>query len=88
VDSVIGSVLDDFPYTLVPGATAFLTQYHTPSQTTVYTGTWTARDPVGMLSASDTDSAFLLVPAPGPAASGLAALASLAFVAGRRCALG
>lgn len=77
VDVVIGPVLMDFPYALSAGASAFISEYHTPGQTTVYTATWTSREPGAMLSASDTDSAFVIVPEPGAIAGGLAALASL-----------
>lgn len=45
VDSHLGTILNNFPYTLVPGASAFLTQTATITHTTVSTGTWTAYNP-------------------------------------------
>ena len=44
-DSDLGSILTDFPYTLAPGASAFITATTTLTQTTVNTATWTAYNP-------------------------------------------
>ncbi len=41
-DNELGTLLDDFPYVLYPGASAFLTQTATINATTVNTATWTA----------------------------------------------
>jgi hypothetical protein len=42
VDTELGGILDNFPYMLAPGASAFLTQTVTINATTVNTATWTA----------------------------------------------
>jgi hypothetical protein len=42
VDSELGVLLSGFPYALAPGASTFLTQAATLSETTVNTATWTA----------------------------------------------
>lgn len=60
VDSELGTLLDDFPFTLVPGASAFLTATTTITQTTINTATWTAETALGN-TASDTDTATVLV---------------------------
>jgi hypothetical protein len=66
VDSELGSLLNDFPFTLVPGASAFLTQAGGAiDTTTTNTATWTARDPELGLSATATDSATVNVPVAG-----------------------
>lgn len=45
VDSVLGTLLNDFPYTLAPGASAFLTSNVIIAEPTIHTGTWTASNP-------------------------------------------
>ena len=42
VDSELGVLLSGFPYALAPGASAFLTEAATLTETTVNTATWTA----------------------------------------------
>jgi hypothetical protein len=68
VDSELGTILTDFPFTLVPGASAFITQSATITQTTVNTATWTASLPTlpdfGPVSASATDAATVTVGTP------------------------
>ncbi len=56
VDSELGTILNDFPYTLLPGASVFLTQTATIIDTTVNTATWTASNPgpMNVVSADDT----------------------------------
>ncbi len=58
VDNRLGNILTDFPYTLVPGASAFITQTTTITQSTVNTATWTART-AGLASTADTGSAMV-----------------------------
>jgi hypothetical protein len=47
VDSELGTILSNFPYTLSAGASAFITETTTINATTVNTATWTASDVVG-----------------------------------------
>ena len=56
VDSELGVILNEFPYSLSPGASAFLTQTATIYTTTVNTATWTAFNPgpTDVISATDT----------------------------------
>ncbi len=44
-DSELGGILSDFTYTLAPGASAFITQTATITQTTTNTAVWTAYNP-------------------------------------------
>lgn len=44
-DSDLGIVLNQFPYALAPGASAFITTSATPLQSSTNTATWTAEDP-------------------------------------------
>ncbi len=68
-DDQLGVLLDDFAYQLAPGASAFITQSATITQTTINTAEWSATD--GDSTASDTDSATVtvneLTPTPTPA---------------------
>ncbi|MCC7362583.1 MAG: hypothetical protein IT317_24085 [Anaerolineales bacterium] len=57
VDSELGSILNDFPYALAPGASAFLTQTTTLSATTVTSATWTANNPGPTNVVESTDKA-------------------------------
>ena len=61
-DSELGSILSAFPYTLSPGASAFLTQTATISATTVNTATWTAYNagPIDVVTATDTATVTLM----------------------------
>lgn len=77
-DAKLGALLTDFPYSLVVDASVFLTETHTVSETTPFTGTWTART-ASDVAASDTDTAVAIVPE--PAGAGLAAGATLAVAA-------
>ena len=61
VDNRLGTILSSFPYTLTPGASAFLTQTTTITQTTVNTATWTAYNPGPTDVVSDTDTATVMV---------------------------
>lgn len=63
-DSVWGSILTDFAYPLVPGASAFITQTETILATTVNTGTWTAENPAIPATAEDSDSTTVTALAP------------------------
>jgi uncharacterized repeat protein (TIGR01451 family) len=68
-DSEFGDILTGFSYSLVPGASVFLTQTATITATTVNTATWTAYNagPSDLVTATDTatvtvpDSAFVRV---------------------------
>jgi hypothetical protein len=55
-DTELGTILNAFPYMLVPGNSAFLTQTADVSATTVSTATWTAYNPgpINVVSASDS----------------------------------
>lgn len=64
VDSEIGAILTDFPFTLIPGASAFITQSATITQTTINTATWTASLPTPPTSASATDVATVTIGIP------------------------
>ena len=59
VDSELGVILDGISFSLVPFASAFLTQSATLMQTTVNTATWTATD--GITTAVDIDTATVNV---------------------------
>lgn len=59
-DDQLGTILSDFAYNLAPGASAFITQTVTLTETTTNTAVWTADDGVGNL-ATDTDSATVTV---------------------------
>jgi hypothetical protein len=60
-DSELGALLTNFPFTLVPGASAFLTQSAVITETTVNSATWTAYNPGPVDTASATDSATVNV---------------------------
>lgn len=55
-DSELGQLLDGFAYDLAPGASVFLTQTATLTQTTVNTAAWTAYNagPTDVITATDT----------------------------------
>jgi hypothetical protein len=61
VDSELGPVLSNFPFMLIPGASAFLTQTTTISATTVSSATWTAFNPGPTDTAGSTDSATVVI---------------------------
>jgi hypothetical protein len=44
-DSALGVILDGFPFTLMPGASVFITQTAVITQTTTNSATWTAYNP-------------------------------------------
>ncbi len=58
-DSELGTILAGFPFSLAPGASAFLTSSATITQTTVNTATWAATD--GVTTAVDIDTATVTV---------------------------
>ena len=62
-DSKLGTILLNFPYSLAPGASAFLTSTATITQTTANTAVWTAEkaDAVPPVSASAQDTATVVV---------------------------
>lgn len=62
VDDQLGPILTNFPYNLVPGASAFVTQSTTLTETTVNTATWTASN--GGITASDSATATVNIVAP------------------------
>ncbi len=59
-DTVIGTILNDFPFNLVPGASAFVVVPSTPSATVTNTGTWTAT--TGSTYTVDTAAPFNYIP--------------------------
>jgi extracellular elastinolytic metalloproteinase len=58
-DDQLGTILNNFPYALAPGASAFITQSATLTQTTVNTAEWLAGD--GVYSATATAQATVTV---------------------------
>jgi hypothetical protein len=64
-DSELGSVLSDFYYSLMPGASAFLTATVQITETTVNTATWTAYNPgpINLSTASDSATVEIFQPA-------------------------
>jgi hypothetical protein len=61
-DDQLGIILNNFPYTLAPGASAFITQSATLTQTTVNTAQWLAGNGVYTVTASA--QATVMVSAP------------------------
>lgn len=63
-DSQLGTILADFPFTLIPGAPAFITASVTVSATTVSTSTWTAYNPgpVDVASADGGPASVVVLP--------------------------
>ncbi len=66
VDTELGTILDDFPFSLTPGASVFVTQTANITTTTINTATWTAFNagPVDVASASDSATVLVNQPAP------------------------
>ena len=64
IDSHLGVILDDFSFTLTPGASIFLTQTAVITATTVNTATWTATglDPADVFVATDTATVTVVPP--------------------------
>jgi hypothetical protein len=62
VDSHLGTILDGFPFSLMPGASIFVTQTAVITQTTVNTATWTAYNdgPTDVADASDSATVNIL----------------------------
>ena len=60
LDDHLGALLSSFPYSLAPGASAFVTQEAPITATTVNSATWTASVPGGG-EASDSDEATVNV---------------------------
>ena len=67
-DSELGTLLNALPYTLSPGASTFVTETATITQTTVNTATWTAYNPGPIDVAAATASASVTVPTVAPEA--------------------
>lgn len=63
-DDRLGSILTDFPYTLAPGASAFITESAAITGTTVNTATWTAFNPGPTDMVTATATATVTVPPP------------------------
>ncbi|CAG0937156.1 hypothetical protein TFLX_06067 [Thermoflexales bacterium] len=61
VDNRLGTVLSNFPYTLLPGASAFITQAAVITVTTINSATWTAFNPGPIEVVSDSDTAIVNV---------------------------
>lgn len=63
-DDKLGPILSNFPFTLVPGASAFLTQTTAITQTTINTATWTAYNegPTDVISATAQALVTLIEP--------------------------
>lgn len=81
-DLELGALLTSFPYSLMPGSSAFLTQVESVGATTAFTATWTASTTGA--SASDVDTAFAIVPEPGAFAAAASAGVALGSSAVRR----
>jgi hypothetical protein len=64
VDDHLGVILDGLPFTLMPGASAFLTQTAVIEDNTTNTATWTAYNPGPSDVAEATASASVWMPAP------------------------
>jgi len=64
IDSHLGVILDDFGFTLTPGASIFLTQTAVITQTTTNTATWTAYNPGPVDIFESTDTATVTVVPP------------------------
>jgi hypothetical protein len=64
VDSELGTILNNFPYTLVPGATAFLTNSTVLTTTTINSADWTLFNPgpANVVTATATATVTILVP--------------------------
>ncbi len=64
VDSDLGALYNGFPYELGPGATTFLTQTRSLTQTTTNLATWTAYNegPADVISATDMATVTVLGP--------------------------
>lgn len=64
-DSELGSILNHFNYTLVPGASAFITETTTVMETTTNTGTWTSYNlgPTDLVTATDVATVTVPIPA-------------------------
>ena len=60
-DSELGTLLSNFPFSLVPGASVFFTTTTTPAATVTNVVTWTANIPSTQISAVATDSATVTV---------------------------
>ncbi len=60
IDSELGTILNNFSYTLAPGASYWLTKTAVISTTTINTATWTAGTPIPPITA--TTSATVTVP--------------------------
>jgi archaellum component FlaG (FlaF/FlaG flagellin family) len=60
-DDRLGTILSNFPYSLVPGASAFLTQSVTITGTTVNTASWTAFNPGPVHETTSSASATVIV---------------------------
>jgi hypothetical protein len=58
-DDRLGTILNNFPYTLMPQASAFITSTTIVAATTTNTATWTASD--GPATATDSDTATVTV---------------------------
>jgi hypothetical protein len=64
VDDQLGTILNNFPYSLSPGASVYITQTTAITQTTVNLATWTASD--GIDTAMNSDTATVNVEPPEP----------------------
>lgn len=67
VDDQLGTILTNFPYSLSPGASAFITKAAQITTTTMNVATWTGFNPGPVDVTSDTDTAVVVVTAPAPA---------------------
>jgi len=69
VDDQLGVILDDFPFALAPGASAFLTVDNVilPLGVTVNNATWTASDVVGNATSTTCNTPALAIPDNNPA---------------------
>jgi hypothetical protein len=70
MDDLVGTILDDFPFTLPVGHSAILTQTAVISTTSINFATWTAADDSGTASSVSSDRAGVFVTGPQTLACG------------------
>lgn len=67
VDDHLGALLTNFPFTLSPGNSVYLTSTAEITTTTVNSAIWTASNPGPIDVAASSDTAEVIVPLPSPA---------------------
>lgn len=82
VDSRLGPILSDFPYTLIPGASAFLNQVASSPAAGAWTSNWTAYNPGPFEQTTDGGSLGITVLPPVLRCNGSTVTFSSGFPAG------